>query len=101
MKKIKFWSLYTVIILFIQMIFIVIYNIPIYKIYCELNSYYSLNISNFFFDNKIILFNSDNYISFNNINFSNFFIYNKLFSLDYLILNNFLYSLNLNFFFFF
>jgi cytochrome c oxidase assembly protein subunit 11 len=101
MNKIKFWSLYLMVILFVQMLFIVIYNIPIYKIYCELNNYYSVNYINSFIENKITIFYSSD-IS-NNFIFTSILEYNKdiHFSFfDYFILNNFLFSQEISFSFY-
>jgi cytochrome c oxidase assembly protein Cox11 len=62
--SIRFWFFYITIIVIFQMFFFTIYNIPIYKIYCELNNYYL---------NDIITYNKFNlkyilYINIQNIN---------------------------------
>ena len=99
-NKIKFWFIYSIIIISIQMFLFGIYNIPIYKLYCELNNYYSFNIISNFFNSKIYLFNSsflnyNNYFfsSYNNINFyydinSFFKIYQKINNINLLNINN-------------
>jgi hypothetical protein len=73
------------------MLFIVIYNIPIYKIYRELNNYYALINLNSFIDNKIILYQVDieNFIS--NINSNMFIYFNNNIYIDFLFVDlNFL-----------
>jgi len=56
-KKIKLIYLYLFTVFIIQMFFFGIYNIPIYKIYCELNNYYSVNNYNNYFQYKYYLYN--------------------------------------------
>jgi cytochrome c oxidase assembly protein Cox11 len=100
MQKIKFWSIYLFIIILIQMLFIVIYNIPIYKIYCELNNYYSIDNTLLFFDKKIFLYNNIDY--YNNlyyyINYYNIEIFNIL---KYNFYNNYFYNFLYKFNFFY
>jgi cytochrome c oxidase assembly protein Cox11 len=94
------------------MFFFGIYNIPIYKLYCEINNYYSFNNLNNFIDNKIYLYKNNHYINNNylyNISFKDFnFYYNLNNYLNYnkynININNFYFDLNnyniyLNFFF--
>lgn len=61
MFSIKFWFFYITIIVIFQMFFFTIYNIPIYKIYCELNNYYSNDfLINDKYNMKYVLYNSLN-----------------------------------------
>jgi cytochrome c oxidase assembly protein Cox11 len=101
MKKIKFWFLYSMVILFIQMLFIVIYNIPIYKIYCELNSYYSFITFNNFVENKIGLLDFQKTFLVNNLNSNSFFAFDQIYYLNYLTDTNFSPLCNNYFVFFF
>lgn len=98
-SKIKFWFIYIVIIIFIQMFFFGIYNIPIYKIYCELNNYYSMIINNDYIDQKIFLYknnleNINSYFYNESINITNFNINYLQYQDDYSLYNNFYYNNN-------
>ena len=47
MKNIRYFLIYISLLVVLQMLYFSIYNIPIYKIYCELNNYY-LNSQNLY-----------------------------------------------------
>lgn len=98
-NKIKFWFIYIVIIIFIQMFFFGIYNIPIYKIYCELNNYYSMITNNDYIDQKIFLYknnleNINSYFYNESINITNFNINYLQYQDNYSLYNNFYYNNN-------
>ncbi len=91
----KFFYIYVCIIFLLQIFFISIYNIPIFKIYCDLKNYYIINNNNNFL-NKNILYNNLNisnyYISIYNNNFLyNEKIINNIISYNFYYLNNFYY----------
>ena len=90
--SIRFWFFYIIVIIIFQMFFFTIYNIPIYKIYCELNNYYL---------NDIIIYNKHNlkyllYVNtqkFNTIAFIDSFI--QINNINFLNLNNIINITNL------
>ena len=47
MKNIRYYLIYISLLVVLQMLYFSIYNIPIYKIYCDLNNYY-LNSQNLY-----------------------------------------------------
>ncbi|MDF2698961.1 MAG: Cytochrome c oxidase assembly protein CtaG / Cox11 containing protein [Haloplasmataceae bacterium] len=102
-KKINFWLIYFIIIILVQMFFFGIYNIPIYKIYCEFSNYYSLISTNTFIDTKLYLLSTLSVEEYNLYYFYNFnYIYNNILNWYYdvnsiVLFNNF-YISNINFF---
>jgi cytochrome c oxidase assembly protein Cox11 len=74
----KFFYIYICIIFLLQIIFFSIYNIPIFKIYCDLNNYYitNNNNNNLLFINNILYNNLNNYYNYISI-YNNHFLYNE------------------------
>jgi cytochrome c oxidase assembly protein Cox11 len=101
--SVRFWFFYVIVIIIFQMFFFTIYNIPIYKIYCELNNYY-LNdiIINNKYNLKYILY--INTQKFNTINYINNYVQLDNFNLLYSnycitdVINAFYLISNLNFY---
>ena len=102
-KKINFWLIYFIIIILVQMFFFGIYNIPIYKIYCEFSNYYSLISTNTFIDTKLYLLGTLSIEEYNLYYFYNFnCIYNNIlnwyYDVNVIVLFNNFYISNINFF---
>jgi cytochrome c oxidase assembly protein Cox11 len=85
----KFIYIYICIIFLLQIIFFSIYNIPIFKIYCDLNNYYTKN------NNSLLLINN---ILYNNLNINNYYIsmYNSILLYNNKIIMN---LINYNFYY--
>ena len=73
MKNIRYSLIYISLLVVLQMLYFSIYNIPIYKIYCELNNYY-LNSQNLY---DQINYKYYIYVELNNC--SNFKVFSRFF----------------------
>jgi len=76
-NNIRFLFVYISILLVLQMLFFSIYNIPIYKIYCDLNNYYFYNSSEGISRDKYYLYLSSNEFC-NSINMNKCLVDNSL-----------------------